>query len=1206
MRILPLLILNLLTVLQDRPQVQPHGPDFKISCGTCHSSKGWHLDKEIYSFNHSSTAFPLTGEHTGADCRQCHPTLIFRDAKTQCSDCHNDVHQSTVGLECSRCHTTKSWLVENINEIHRMSRFPLEGAHRTAICSDCHKSESLVRFDAPGVNCIDCHRQDYQSAEEPNHVKAGFPEDCSMCHQVNSVQWTESEFTHNVFPLEQGHSTAKCADCHTTRNYSDAGRECYQCHQKDYVESKSPDHNVSRLPTNCENCHTLVSGWKPTLFDHNTFPLTFGHSKPACIECHVGGSYSNTNPDCLSCHKPDFTDSKNPNHQAAGFSNVCMTCHTTNPGWIPTTFSHGKFPLELAHSIPDCIDCHIGDNYSTLTSDCYTCHNKDYTSAVNPNHSIAGFPRDCATCHTVNPGWKPANFNHNSFPLTQGHSTPLCIECHKDGNYTSVPKECNSCHLEDYLSSANPKHSAAGFSQDCLSCHSTDPGWKPTSFIHNMFPLTSGHSTPACSDCHTGVNYASTTSDCYSCHKQDYTSTANPNHSEAMFPKECQTCHTTNPGWKPSTFTHSSFPLTLGHSTAACIECHKGGIYTSTSADCYTCHQADFFASANPNHISAAFSQVCQNCHSVNPGWKPTTFGHNNFPLTLGHATPSCIVCHTGEKYAGTSSECYLCHQLDYTISSNPKHSAAGFPTLCLTCHTTNPGWKPATFNHSSFPLTGGHSIPGCNNCHIGDNFTSLPTDCYACHQHDFLATTNPNHGDAMFPQTCQTCHSANPGWKPTTFTHGAFPLTLGHASASCNDCHIGGNYTTTPTNCYSCHQTDFTTSSNPNHTAAGFSQACQTCHTTNPGWHPATFNHSIFPLTYGHSGPTCIDCHKGENYTTTPTDCYGCHQPDYTAAADPNHVISAFPQVCQTCHSTNPGWRPTTYNHSSFPLTQGHSTPQCADCHIGGNYTTTPANCYSCHQNDFTTSTNPSHTAAGFSQVCQTCHTTNPGWAPTTFNHTGFSLTLGHSTPQCIDCHKGENYTTTPTDCYSCHQTDYVATTMPGHVAAGFPHECQVCHTTIPGWKPATYDHTSFPLTLGHSTPGCTDCHIGGNYTSIPTDCYACHQNDYTTSSNPNHQTLGFSTVCTQCHTTNPDWKPAKFAQHDTQFFPIYSGKHLGQWDACTDCHTNTSDYKIFSCILCHEHSSAAETNSHHSGVLLYVYNATSCYDCHRNGRAK
>lgn len=127
MRILSLLIFCLLLLL-NRQTNSPHGADFKISCKTCHSTKGWQLDKEIYSFDHNKTKLPLVGQHAVINCKQCHPTLVFSDAKTHCIECHNDVHQLTVGLDCSRCHTPASWLVSNINEIHQMSRFPLLGA----------------------------------------------------------------------------------------------------------------------------------------------------------------------------------------------------------------------------------------------------------------------------------------------------------------------------------------------------------------------------------------------------------------------------------------------------------------------------------------------------------------------------------------------------------------------------------------------------------------------------------------------------------------------------------------------------------------------------------------------------------------------------------------------------------------------------------------------------------------------------------------------------------------------------------------------------------------------------------------------------------------------------------------------------------------------------------------------------------------------
>ena len=38
----------------------------------------------------------------------------------------------------------------------------------------------------------------------PNHVQAGFSEDCSICHPVNSFQWTGAGFNHNFFPAGAG------------------------------------------------------------------------------------------------------------------------------------------------------------------------------------------------------------------------------------------------------------------------------------------------------------------------------------------------------------------------------------------------------------------------------------------------------------------------------------------------------------------------------------------------------------------------------------------------------------------------------------------------------------------------------------------------------------------------------------------------------------------------------------------------------------------------------------------------------------------------------------------------------------------------------------------------------------------------------------------------------------------------------------------
>jgi len=330
MRILSLVILVVTLYLSNQKTESPHGSAFKVSCKTCHSAKGWQLDKEIYSFDHSKTKLPLNGGHSGLNCRLCHISLVFSEAKSECYQCHKDIHQNTVGFDCGRCHTAASWLVSNIEAIHRTSRFPLLGAHRTAGCIDCHKSESYARYDVKGVLCIDCHRDDYNATTNPNHIQAGFSEDCSICHPINSFQWQGSGFNHSFFPLTQAHAALKCSDCHISGNYAAAKPDCYSCHQADYNNTVNPNHKTSGFPTSCEQCHSTAPGWKPASYtQHDTqfFPIYSGSHKgkwTVCGECHPNPANYQLF-DCKRCHADA--------HKGKNYTNAqCYACHPRGAG----------------------------------------------------------------------------------------------------------------------------------------------------------------------------------------------------------------------------------------------------------------------------------------------------------------------------------------------------------------------------------------------------------------------------------------------------------------------------------------------------------------------------------------------------------------------------------------------------------------------------------------------------------------------------------------------------------------------------------------------------------------------------------------------------------------------------------------------------------------------------------------------------------
>src|SRR6267154_2028319 len=420
-----------------------------------------------------------------------------------------------------------------------------------------------------------------------------------------------------------------------------------------------------------------------------------------------------------------------------------------------------------------------------------------------------------------------------------------------------------------------------------------------------------------------------------------------------------------------------------------------------------------------------SLSVPCANCHTAR-GWKPIRavpeFDHNQtqYPLRGMHVGVACTACHIKMVFNNVGSKCQDCH-----ADIHKRQLGAN----CAQCHTVR-GWgvsiQQIQDHNNRFPLTGAHAAVDCDACHknaANSKFQTMSTNCLSCHMKEFRATTNPNHvaGGTAFQAPCEQCHSTD-NWMNAKFDHSTtgFLLTLGHASppVTCEQCHKG-NYNLGASPCVTCHMADFTNAKNPNHAGAGFSQNCETCHTTNPGWSPATFDHSKtnFPLAGAHTVPprTCADCHANNNYNITVTTCISCHQTDFNNAKSPvDHT--ALPTTCEQCHNTV-SWTGANFDHSTtgFPLTGAHMDPPrvCADCHKNNNYNITVTTCISCHQNDFNKATTPvPHT--GFPTTCEQCHDTVL-WTGANFDHstTGFPLNGAHTVPPrlCADCHKNNNY---------------------------------------------------------------------------------------------------------------------------------------------------------------------------------------------------
>ncbi len=892
------------------------------------------------------------------------------------------------------------------------------------------------------------------------------------------------------------------------------------------------------------------------------------------------------------------------------FKANCDDCHKTD-GWkvdlSKVSFDHNgtKFPLVGQHQSVSCKECHTSLEFAKAQTECNACHNDIHEQTVG---------NECARCHTPN-SWVVTNIaklhQQSRFPLIGPHVIADCKDCHKNllsASVSATPSasrlrfdplgiECYDCHKTNYLATTKPNHKASNYSTNCADCHKMNAlEWKGAGINHNFFPLRDGHAIDDCNKCHKSGVFAGLSNECFSCHQATFASTTNPNHTALNFSTNCKVCHSLNPGWKPADYKDhdASFPIYSGKHNGewnSCADCHANQSNYSQYS-CTTCHEHSNKSDVDSKHPGVpgySYNSIaCFGCHPTGTG--QGTFDHAaaGFPLTNGHAAVDCAKCHTS-GFVGTSNACASCHTSNFNQTTNPNHNANGISTDCASCHTTMPGWKPASYPTTHSKLTGAH-IPianECATCHKG-NYTTAPKICYDCHAANYTQSTNPSHIAAKFPTTCADCHSQT-AWVPSAFNHNTvYPLVGAHAiiSKDCVKCHAKG-YPNTPNTCAGCHLTNFNQTSNPNHTTSKFPTTCETCHTPT-AWVPSTFNHTaVYPLTGAHTTVACASCHT-TGYVNTPNTCAGCHTPDYNQTTNPNHTTSLFPKTCETCH-TPTAWVPSTFNHTSvYPLIGAHKTVACTLCHTTG-YVNTPNTCAGCHTPDYNQTTNPNHTTSLFPKTCETCHTPT-AWVPSTFNHTAvYPLTGAHTTVACNLCH-ATGYPNTPSTCVGCHQNDFNQSANPSHSKIGISTDCKTCHTTNPGWAPATFatHNTYYVLAGAHVSVACATCH-NGNYNTTPNTCAGCHTTKYNQTTKPNHVAAQFSNSCATCHSQSA-WTPSTWSH--TTYFPITSGKHTNI--ACATCHTNASNYSVFSCV----------TSGCHGDAHNQSQGSAGCYKCHPQGK--
>lgn len=150
-------------------------------CEQCHSAQDW----KQTTFNHARTQFPLLGKHLVVECRKCHATAQFKDAKTECLACHekDDVHKRRLGTQCESCHNARDWRLWDYNHNTR-TRFRLDGGHLGLDCTSCH-NKPVTGKAVLSMACSSCHDKD-------DVHEGAFGRQCDKCHGTDSFKHIKS------------------------------------------------------------------------------------------------------------------------------------------------------------------------------------------------------------------------------------------------------------------------------------------------------------------------------------------------------------------------------------------------------------------------------------------------------------------------------------------------------------------------------------------------------------------------------------------------------------------------------------------------------------------------------------------------------------------------------------------------------------------------------------------------------------------------------------------------------------------------------------------------------------------------------------------------------------------------------------------------------------------------------------------------------
>ena len=249
-------------------------------CATCHDVRGF--TPSIWPrLGHQKTAYPLEGAHVTASCAGCHTRAAagsaeaaalgrsrvrMRPGHAACTDCHQDPHKGRFAAGgarphaagCLACHSLAAFRPSTYDgRAHADCAFPLEGAHRSVPCQQCHKeldrpgggstlgsAPTLValRFDSRARACRDCHTDAHGGQFAARRDKGA----CESCHGFAAFVPAD-RFDHDrdaSFHLQGAHARTPCGACHRVAKAAGSNAR---------VVIYRP------TPSRCESCHAAAT-----------------------------------------------------------------------------------------------------------------------------------------------------------------------------------------------------------------------------------------------------------------------------------------------------------------------------------------------------------------------------------------------------------------------------------------------------------------------------------------------------------------------------------------------------------------------------------------------------------------------------------------------------------------------------------------------------------------------------------------------------------------------------------------------------------------------------------------------------------------------------------------------------------------------------------------------------------------------------------